>query len=475
MKNVSLIIIGWLITSIHVFAQDCQCEPLELPSRTLNISVVTSAQLNDALHMCRGQGGNCEIIIQPGEYVLTQNLLYIDESMSNLTISGSTDNASDVIIRGQGHNGNVTHIFNVAADHFILANMTIGWVKNHAVQIHGENDADSCLIYNVHFVDIGEQMLKVSSGGGPHRSDFGIVQCCLFEFTNDQAFQYYTGGVDAHYTRNWSVLDNEFYNIVSPESRLSEHAIHFWSEAEGTIVEGNKIVNCDRGIGLGLGDRGHGHAQIRHNMIHTSRDVGIGLESVVGALVEFNTIVTDNYANSIEYRFNRSDSNSIKYNLVSGRVHLRDGGKAELAQNVVISDPSLFEDYSGHDYHLAGPDTSVVGRAPDHNKLRDFDCNIHEIRNDIGADEWQDISTSILSEQELGLEIFPNPSSGPIYICCKEAFSYILTDYTGNVVEVGHSNKESKSVTLKSVSGAYILKVFTQNASVCKRLIFSSR
>ena len=51
--------------------------------------------------------------------------------------------------------GGVSHVFNVPGSNFTAADLTIGWVANHAVQIH--HTADNPVIHNVRFVDTGER------------------------------------------------------------------------------------------------------------------------------------------------------------------------------------------------------------------------------------------------------------------------------------------------------------------------------
>ena len=69
---------------------------------------------------------------------------------------------------------------------------------------------------------------------------------------------------------------------------------------------------------------------IRDNHVHTVRDVGIGLESAPGAQVINNRIITENYPNSIEYRFAATTDVVITGNQVTGNIISHDGGRAEV-------------------------------------------------------------------------------------------------------------------------------------------------
>jgi hypothetical protein len=197
-------------------------------------------------------------------------------------------------------NGDVSHIFNVVGSNFTVANMTIGWVKNHAIQIHGEFDADTPLIHNVRIVDTGESMLKVSNDDGMthywgrYGSDKGIIEWCLFEYSTGTGPQSTRGGINAHQANDWIVRNNTFKNIVSPGSGLAEYAIHFWFESSGTVVTQNVITNCDRGIGVGFRNDDHFGGMIRNNVVLTTRGVGIDLENSRNVVAYNNTMYTKN-------------------------------------------------------------------------------------------------------------------------------------------------------------------------------------
>ena len=400
--------------SVGSVSGQCECEEIQESGAT-TITVQTVGELETALDQANAANGNLTIKIEPGVYALSSNLRSISENMENLTIMGSTGNRDDVVIKGLGwNNSDVTHIFNVAADHFTVANMTIGEVFYHPIQVHSNPaDADDILIQNVRFVDAKEQLLKVS-GGGDLFADRGKVLCCEFEFTAGVAYQYYTGGIDAHRSVDWEVKYNVFKHIRSPDSGLAEHAIHFWRESSGSHVESNQIINCDRGVGFGLGSdvsSGHQGGLIANNFVHTSRDVGIGLESAPDVKVYNNTVVTDNYFNSIEYRFPPTTNADITNNIVNENISDRSSGSTgSLTTNYTLTSLDIFEDASSYNYHIVDMPVEIVdaGTAVSGISL-DYDCEqrIVGAAIDIGADETTIISDTDVSLDFQSITLFP--------------------------------------------------------------------
>ncbi len=358
----------------------------EHPDYNDTVVVSNIAELLAAVERANSEG-NIEILLENGTYQL-DDMLWIEGD--NVGFRGRSGDRDAVIVRGDGMTGGVSHVFNVAGDYFAVQDMTIGWVCCHAVQIQGNDDSDYPYFKNVRFVDTGEQMLKISSDFGSNFSDGGIVENCSFEYPAGIGPQYYIGGIDGHQCDNWTVRDCYFSGIRSPEEDLAEHAIHFWSDSSDTIVERNRITGCDRGIGFGLGDSGHSGGVIRNNFIHTTRDVGIGLESASGVKVYNNSLYTENYGNSIEYRFGATSGCEIINNLTNAAIASRDGGSATVQSNVTSAEPSWFVDTGAGDLHLASPVSGVVdsGQAlpdvPD-----DFDGQDRPIGAgyDIGGDE----------------------------------------------------------------------------------------
>jgi len=192
------------------------------------------------------------------------------------------------------------------------------------------------------------------------------------------------------------VKNNVFKNIRSPEASLAEHAIHFWRGSVGTIADGNQIINCDRGIGFGLGGdvaSGHIGGLIMNNFVYTSRDVGIGLESSTDTKVYNNTVITDNYSRSIEYRFPTTTNASIVNNLVSGQISDRSSGSTgTLTTNYTITDTNIFTDAAAYDYHLSLDNLPAIIDAGTFltEVVNDIDCDDRNANGaiDIGADEF---------------------------------------------------------------------------------------
>ena len=361
------------------------CPRVMPPDSGTQIIVHNVTELVNAVQRANATG-NVTIVLEDGTYVLDQ-MLWI--SGNHVMFRSSSGNRDSVIIQGQGMLGGVSHIFNVPGSFFTVANMTIGWVANHAIQIH--SDGDNAIVHNVRMVDTGEQMLKVSYREGDGiSSENGLVEWCLFEYSAGVGPQYYIGGIDAHQAHNWIIRDNIFRWIRSPEADLAEHAIHFWSESTNTLVERNTIINCDRGVGFGMGDRGHHGGIIRNNAIYTTRDVGIGLETSNGTLVLNNTVFSENYPNSIEYRFPATQGVIIVNNLTNAQIAGRDGGNGSVENNVTDAQASWFIDAANGNFHLSTPVPSVVdqGRALAE-VTHDVDCEARPKGPgyDVGADE----------------------------------------------------------------------------------------
>lgn len=332
------------------------------------------------------QEGRITIRIENGTYPLSDALVIRGQ---NVTLCSRSGQRAQVRIYGQGMNGGVSHIFNVSGSGFRAMNMTLGRVANHAIQIH--SSCDEPLLHNLHIIDCGEQLVKVSYiPGSSESSERGLMEWCLLEYSAGVGPQYYIGGIDAHQAHEWIVRHNRFVGIRSPEAELAEHAVHFWSGSRGTLVEHNTIIDCDRGIGFGLGDRPHFGGIIRNNMVYVTRDVGIGLESCDGAMVWHNSVFCENYDNAIEYRFSASRNIQIINNLCNARIHLRDGAAAELSANISDALSTWFVDLSRGDLHLSGRSWPAVDGGQSLPAVaQDIDCEARPKGSapDIGADE----------------------------------------------------------------------------------------
>ncbi len=250
----------------------------------------------------------------------------------------------------------------------VLADFTVKRSIFHLIHLWA--GADGTLIHDVHLIDGGEQFVKASPGSGQH-VDNVVVSCSRFQMTSagrDNVWGYgpldggtrcYTGGIDTHDARNWTVSDNEFEGIYcTPDTPhpahgkkadmrdfptytggLAEHAIHMWQSESGTAhtIERNRIVDCARGIGIGLQDEVYGTI-VRNNMVFShfagdaEHDVGITVEHGHDVLLLNNTVFfssPDAYPNSIEYRWSSSSGLVIRNNLTSHRIRARDSATAD--------------------------------------------------------------------------------------------------------------------------------------------------
>lgn len=375
--------------------------------------VSTVSQLGSAISSANS-GGDPVIVIQDGTYTLTSQYGYLI-SGDGITIRSQSGNREAVILEGQGiMNSAVTHIFQVTGDDCTIQDMTLRKVRSHSVQVHGENphSGDGFTIRNVIIQDCGEQLLKVSARDGEGSSaDDGLVEGCLFEYTAGIGPQYYIGGVDAHTSNDWIVRDNEFRSIRSPDSNVAEYAIHFWSGSTNIVVERNRIINCDRGIGFGLGSRGTSGGVIQNNMIYHaslggSEDIGIGLETATDVKVYHNTVFQEHsFPGAISVRFATSTGVEFKNNLIYANgawpIWFRDGATAVTAGNVTNAQSGWFTNTSAGDLHLKdGSVSAAIDQAvaiPGFNDDFDEDARPNGAAMDVGADEFHGASSGVES------------------------------------------------------------------------------
>jgi len=348
----------------------------------------------------------------------------------NITLRSASGDASAVIIDSAYRSmGGETAAITVDAPGTVLADFTVTRSVFHL--IHFWANGDDSVVHGVQLVDGGEQFLKSSPASG-QTVDRVEVSCSQFRMTatgRDNVWGYgstdggtrcYTGGIDTHRARDWHVHDSYFEGIycnaggvarpahgMSPDLRggmtytggLSEHAIHMWdSEAgSGHTIERNRIVNCARGIGLGLRDDVYGTV-IRNNMVFSEHagssehDVGITVERAHDTQVENNTVIFTSdaaYANAIEYRWDVTANLSVQNNLTNQRVRARNGANATTSGNVTDAQASWFADAAAGDLHLASCDeVSVVGAGTVLSSVTtDFDGESRGDANDIGADD----------------------------------------------------------------------------------------
>lgn len=369
-------------------------------SASAAVTVSNVTELVNAINSANASGGNVTIALANGTYTLS-DLLPI--SAPHITVESQSGNRDAVIIQGDAMSASasVKEIFRVDADYFTVRNVTLQRVGWHVIQVVGEDDADFTVVSNCVLRNAYEQILKVSqSTGSPNvTGDGGLIENSLFEYTAGIGPQYYIGGIDIHGGSDWIVRGNTFRNIISPDTAIAEHAVHIWdSPASNNLVERNVIINCDRGIGFGLGTRGASGGIIRNNMIYHASgngsfaDVPIGLETSPNTQVYNNTVYLENgYPNAIEYRFSATSGVTIRNNLTNRSIAARDGATGTLSNNLTSAAANWFTDVSSGNLHLVSGSTSANNAGTSISGLTDdFDGQVRPQGGgiDAGADEY---------------------------------------------------------------------------------------
>jgi hypothetical protein len=387
------------------------CPPLDPPSG--QIIDVDPSQASSLTSIVFDAPAGATLVFAAGTYDVPGILQLRSEGV---TIRSANDDPTSVIFDG-GYA--VNEIFQVTASNVTIAHVTVTRAVDHPVHVFPPGNGSSIngfRLYGVHLVDGGEQFLKVNDVGDGGFVDEGRVECSVFQMTdagrpNVEACcgGCYTGGIDVHAGWGWHVARNRFDGIYCENGGLAEHAIHFWKSARDTLVEGNVITNCARGIGFGLGGGvgervypdnpydgaplAHIDGIIRNNFVYADIDyfdTGIEIQEAREPIVLHNTVVTPGGAaffSSIDYRF-ASTVAVIKNNLVT-QITQRDGATGDVTNNLEDAPMSYFVDPAGGDLHLTDGATGAFGQGVSHpDSGLDIDGEAHDATSpDLGADE----------------------------------------------------------------------------------------
>lgn len=350
------------------------CEPLPYPAT--GVIRVTPAQASTLPRIVAQAPAGSTILLEDGLYRFSgegESERRLNFRRAGVTIRGASGDASKVILDGEYITKEMLYI---EASEITVAHLTLTHAVDHLIHIAPPSGLNGTLrkhkIYDVRFVDGGEQFLKVNANSARTGwIDDGEVSCSSFVLTEAGRRQVehrftgcYTGGIDTHGTARWHVHNNLFQGIFCDNGKVAEHAIHLWKGARDSLVENNVIVDCARGIGLGLivegearrfedspcpeaeGHVGHFGGVVRNNIVYATTpyyDTGIELDQVCGGEVYHNTVWSSPEAKafaSIDYRFPNTRV-TIRNNIVN-KISRRDGGQATIDHNIVAPDPAIF-------------------------------------------------------------------------------------------------------------------------------------
>ncbi|MBU1877479.1 MAG: right-handed parallel beta-helix repeat-containing protein, partial [Chloroflexi bacterium] len=361
------------------------CPALPAPTGPI-VTVTTEAALrNQAYNAAPGT----TILVAAGTYNLQGAVWVIHDG---ITIRGATGNRDDVILDGGGMlTWTHTHAIAIDADDVTIADLTIRNADEHGISVQGR---DRPKLYNLHIMDTGYQLVKVNPVGDG--SDDGLLACSCLEYTTTSP-EDYTNGISAHNAHGWTVRDNVWRRIRTP-NQVPAPTILFWSASADTIVERNLLVDCYQGIAFGNASHGpgdHTGGIVRNNMIYASmpHDSLVEMVHATGWLVANNTALLlnpDGVTWGLEARF-ADTTGSFAHNLTNMPIINRDGAGGTLTGNVTNAQAGWFVNPGAANLHLLGTATAAIDQAaPLAQVTGDYDGDARPIGSapDVGADEY---------------------------------------------------------------------------------------
>ncbi|MFI5307632.1 MAG: hypothetical protein ACHQ53_09785 [Polyangiales bacterium] len=398
---------------------DARCAPLPAANGAVEVSNAA-----DLIAMAYAAQPGTTIVLADGTYMLGGQILQL--RAEGVTVRSKSGDREKVILDGE-YSQATGEVVAVTASNVTVADLTIAHAYTHAIHVQtSSGDVHGTRIYDVHVIDALEQGVKINlDAAGSHFPDDGTIACSHIELTTAGRPQVrdncYTGGIDAHGARGWTVRDNLIEGFFCAQG-LSEHGVHFWTGSRDTLIERNQIRNCARGVGLGLGETtssssdgwrtyaddpcpnhapvGHYGGVVRNNFVFADDaalfasdsgfDSGVALEQACDASVLHNTVfaVTPPRSSAIEWRFANTSALVVNNLANAPFVNRGSGATATTNGNLDAATAGFFVDATQGDLHLV-PTAAAKGKgAPVAAGLCDDDIDGDpRVRPDVGADE----------------------------------------------------------------------------------------
>lgn len=387
------------------------CPPLP-PARS-DVVRIKSGDVEALSRAVRSSAPGSTVVLEDGVYRIPPDQT-IAVQVPNLTLRSASGHRDAVVLEGGVHNIYINNVSGVT-----VADVTLRQPRFHNVQVWGGGGVVGTRIYNVHALDAGQQLIKVNAGDGKTGkfADEGLIACSVLEYSSfsrgtEVSPPSYTNGIDILAGKAWVIRDNVLRRIRS-ESGPAGPAILVWRNSQETIISRNTLIDCWRGIALGLSppdriSRGgdevtydHQNGLLDHNVVLALRepaDAAIETNYARNSRIIHNTVYyTEGLKHavswSIEYRFPPTTV-VIRNNLTNMPIRKRfpmPGREAVIEGNRTDAQARWFRDLRGEDIRLVPGAPPVDQGTSDTEVFLDIDGTKGTIGHapDIGADEFE--------------------------------------------------------------------------------------
>ncbi len=461
----------------------CNCSPTAPPQNQI-IVVITPQQGTAAIQSAINNAtAPTTIFLTNGIYSVAGG--QINVTKSDITIRSQSGNRDSVVILGGGMlGGSGYHGISILKSNVTIADLTIKNIDTHPIDINfwyqPNADLDNILLRNLHIIDGGQQLVKMSFSGNPSiKSDNGVIECSLIEYTTSlPGNNYYTNGIDLHNAHGWIIRDNTIRNIKKGPNATSPAgpAILFFQGGSNAIVERNTVINCDEGIFLGNWGNNPNISFtggiLRNNVIrgHATSRCGLGVVLCPNAIVINNSVYSpggtawtvEQY--SIEVTGAQTTNLFLQNNLLDEDIINVSNSAPPFTTvtNIINSGSSHYvnTNMSTLNMHLVSSSSAINGGTTHAQRTSDLDCGTINGNPDIGADEL--LTTSVEeSPAVFTLKAFPNPVIDLLTVKLDNPnlTGYLIYDMSGALVLQGSWNGADKTISVGSLSaGMYLLR-----------------